>query len=181
MQCCKLCVLPCSNLAALTHVVTEIMMIMHPASPSHPSHHFHITATKLKPQGMLSHSTTTPTQCRHQAKPGTPGKFKLSLRDPMQVVGTLEALGTRQPPVPPPALVQQVSDGREELVLGVLGTAAQPPGDASGSTSGKHPGQLAEEDQISTDSVPVQQRLRTPVCLPRPVAGCFCKTETLHD
>ena len=99
----------------------------------------------------------------------------------MQVVGTLETLGkkTRQPPVPLPALVQQVSAGREELVLGVLGTAAQP---GEPVDNNKLPVPLSEEeDQISSTDSLRNQRLRTPVCLPRPVAGCFCKTETLHD
>jgi hypothetical protein len=31
------------------------------------------------------------------------------------------------------------------------------------------------------DSPQVLQRPQTQQCLPKPVTGCFCKTETLHD
>lgn len=37
----------------------------------------------------------------------------------------------------------------------------------------------AAEQQDSSSVGP--GRHRSPVCLPKPVTGCFCKTDTLHD
>jgi hypothetical protein len=52
-------------------------------------------------------------------------------------------------------------------------------------TLGIHPDHTFKPDTepVSpfTETTPVLAELKPPTCVPKPVANCFCKVETLHD